>query len=187
MLFPHLWYALQISTRCSGLSEKLLLQKGYDVFVPKYMTRTRRSNALTESPLFPSYLFCRITSYSYGKILGTPGVIRVVGYGHTPVAIPDSEIDCLAQLASSPVLTMPCAYIPAGTTVRIETGPLRGLEGLLVRAGNARKLIVSVSLLRRSIAATLDVDTMLTPLIAADLRSNRATIDATLAKVDIVD
>jgi transcription antitermination factor NusG len=50
----------------------------------------------------------------------------------------------------------PWPYLEVGQIVRIEEGALRGLEGILTGFKGSRRIVVSVSLLRRSVALEID-------------------------------
>jgi transcription antitermination factor NusG len=95
----------------------------------------------------------------------TPGVLQIVKFQGRPAAVEEHEIaDIRAMVASKARLT-PWPYLKVGDRVRVERGPLRGLEGLLLRGAEGTRLVVSVELLQRSIAAELDPE-MVTPLRA---------------------
>jgi transcription termination/antitermination protein NusG len=71
--------------------------------------------------------------------------------------IPDSEIQAIQKLVRSDLPIFPYPYLREGQRVRITHGPLADVEGVLVR-GNPKKglFVVSVDLLRRSVAVQLD-------------------------------
>jgi transcription antitermination factor NusG len=88
--------------------------------------------------------------------LTIPGVIGIVGVGKLPQAVDQAEIDALQIVVASGLLLEPWPFLKEGQRVRIDDGPLRNVEGVLTEIGNRGKLIVSVSLLRRSIAVTVE-------------------------------
>jgi len=94
----------------------------------------------------------------------TPGVIRVLGCGGKATPIPDGEISDMQKLIKSGMPRQPWRYLPAGSIVRIEEGPLAGLTGVLVSCEKDRRLVISVTLLQRSVAAILDETTIVTRL-----------------------
>ena len=158
------WYALQVRTRGELQTTLCLLDKGYEVFSPTYFERRRNHVREIEKPLFPGYLFCRMTMNSTGKIVTTPGVLRIVGYGKKPAPICETEINKVQRIVTSPVARSPWRYLPTGCPVRIEDGPLAGLEGFLDSTTKDRKIVVTITILQRSVAAVLDDSTMVTPL-----------------------
>jgi transcription antitermination factor NusG len=85
-------------------------------------------------------------------ILTTPGVIRIVGVGKIPVPIEDSEINALQRITKAGLALRPCDYLRVGNRVRVEEGPLKGVEGILLKKKNEQRLVVSVTLLQRSVA-----------------------------------
>jgi transcription antitermination factor NusG len=94
-----------------------------------------------------------------GNMVTTPGVVRIVCFAGSPIPIEECEIDRIMAMCESPGIVEPWTKAVVGAQVRIENGPLRGLEGVLVGEGNARSLVVTVTLLQRSVAAVLDPDT----------------------------
>jgi transcription antitermination factor NusG len=90
------------------------------------------------------------------RVLQTLGVKQIVGIGNTPAAIDDNEIDNLKALVSSDSLLLPWPYLRAGQRIRIDRGPLAGIEGFVVRAEQGEpRIVVSVNLLQRSVAAEI--------------------------------
>jgi transcription antitermination factor NusG len=152
------WYALQVRSKHERNVAEFLRGKGYEWFLPLYKCRKHWSDRIKEieSPLFPGYLFCRFDSQKRLPILTTPGVIQVVGYNRQPAPVDDSEISALQTLVASGLSNQPWPYIHVGDQVEIHAGPLRGLSGILTEFKGKHKLIVSVTLLQRSVAVEID-------------------------------
>lgn len=132
--------------------------KGYEYLLPTTKKRKRWSDRIREvaEPLFPGYLFCRFSPERRLPILTTPGVIQIVGYDRQPISVDEAEIAALKTMVASGAANQPWPYLEVGDRVRIESGPLRGLEGILVDTRCSHRLVLSVSLLQRSVAVELD-------------------------------
>jgi transcription antitermination factor NusG len=156
------WFALQTKPKNEKKVEYLLRQKSYRCFLPTYRQRRRWSNRIVEVelPLFPMYVFCQFGSSVVGKAISTPGITRIVGFGGRPAEVAAEEIEALQLLAQSSLLREPWAYIPNGTLVQVETGPLAGARGTLCSSDDKQRLVVSVTLLQRSVAVQLDENTL---------------------------
>lgn len=167
------WYALQVRPRCENSCEALLKTKGYEVFLPRFTAKIRHRGRQTaiRQPLFSGYLFCRVTANSVGKMVITPGVVRLLGFGNKPEPVADHEIESLRCIDQSEVNRRPWQYLPGGSLVEIQSGPLAGVQGSLISEGSARRIIVSVTLLHRSVCAELDENTVLMPFSARGGRS----------------
>jgi transcription antitermination factor NusG len=154
------WFALQVRMRYEVGVADHLKGKGYEWFLPLYKARRRWSDRIREvdAPLFPGYLFCRFNPHNRLPILKTPGVTQIVGYNHVPVPVDEQEIEAIRRLVASGVPKSPCAYLEVGSRVRIEAGALRGLEGILMELKGKRRLVLSITLLRRSVAVEIDSD-----------------------------
>ncbi len=152
------WYAIHVRTRWERSAATIVAGKGYEVFLPTYVSKRRWRDRSKEvkSALFPGYFFCRFDIHKRLPILVTPGVIGVVGQGRIPVPVDESEVASIQNILSSGAVVEPWPYIEVGQKVRIDDHALRGLEGILVgRRGNQR-VVVSVSLLRRSVALEIE-------------------------------
>lgn len=152
------WFALQVRTRWESSTAVLLSGKGYQTLLPTYKTEKRWKGRLREvnTPLFPGYVFCHFDAQKRLPILVTPGVIAVVGCGRVPLPVDDTEIAAIQTVVSSGFHTEPWPYLKIGQKVRIESDALMGLEGILIHFKGHHRIVVSVSLLRRSVAVEID-------------------------------
>jgi transcription antitermination factor NusG len=152
------WYALQLRSRWENSTATLLSGKGYQTFLPMYKIAKRVTGRSKEAqaPLFPGYLFCRFNVCDRLPVLITPGVISVVGTGRIPIPVEESEIEAIHKMVSIGMRVEPCPYLEVGQRVRIEDGALSGVEGVLTSFRGTRRIVVSISLLRRSVALEID-------------------------------
>lgn len=152
------WYALQLRTRWESSAANLLVGKGYQTFLPTYKSskRVRGKSCEINLPLFPGYVFCRFDAHMRLPVLITPGVIAVVGRGRIPIPVEDSEIEAVRKVVSTGLPLRPWPYLEVGQLVRIDDGALTGIQGILTGFKGARRIVVSVSLLRRSVALEID-------------------------------
>jgi transcription antitermination factor NusG len=152
------WFAVQVWTGREQRCADRLSQRRYEVLLPSYPEFHRWSDRLkrVERPLFPGYLFCRTSAESVGKIVTTPWIIRIVGSENGPVPVAAEEVAALKRVVDQGLKAEPWDYIRVGERVRICDGPLTGAEGLIVRTKSQHRLILSVSLLARSVAVEID-------------------------------
>jgi transcription antitermination factor NusG len=162
------WFALQVRTRWENSTVVLLSGKGYQTLLPTYQTKKRWNGRLRQlnAPLFPGYVFCQFDALNRLPILVTPGVIAVVGRGRVPVPVDDAEIAAIQTVVSSGLRAEPWPYLEIGQKIRVESGALNGLEGVLTNFKGNHRIVVSVSLLRRSVALEID-RTCVSPLGSA--------------------
>jgi len=152
------WFALRVMSRREKIVSMMARNKGFEEFLPLYKRRQRWSDRMkpVEFPLFPGYVFCRVNPLHRLPLLTIPGVLQFVGIGRTPVPIADDEIAAIQTAVSSGLSTEPWPYLEVGQRVRLEDGPLTGLEGLLVEVRKRYRVVVSVTLLKRSLAVEID-------------------------------
>lgn len=152
------WFALYVRSNFERAVEQCLRGKGYQAFSPFYQTirRLRGRNKTLDLPLFPGYVFCRFDPHKRLPILTTPGIVNVLGAGNVPEPIELSEIRSVQAVTDSGQPIQPWPFLQQGHRVRIEAGPLSGTEGTLLRVKNQLRLVVSVTLLQRSMAVEVD-------------------------------
>jgi len=157
-LNPPSWFALQVRSRSESVVAAFLRGNGYEWFLPTYQCRRRWSDRIRELeiPLFPGYLFCRFSPQHRLPILKTPGVISIVGMAKTPMPVDEGEITALRALVNSRVDRQPWPYLQIGQWVTIDHGALCGLEGILLDVKGRHRVVLSVTLLQRSVAAEID-------------------------------
>jgi transcription antitermination factor NusG len=155
-IFP--WFALRVRSNHERVAVVHLRDRGYEEFSPSYKSERQWSDRkkITDQQLFPGYVFCRMNPQDRLPVLSMPGVVGVVGFGKGPSPIPDHEIEAVRTMVQSGLLITPWPFLKVGQKVLIERGPLTGVEGLLLEAKGRFRLVVSIPLLQRSIAAEVD-------------------------------
>jgi transcription antitermination factor NusG len=152
------WFAVQVKARQEKMVSSLLHHKDFECFLPLYRCRRRWSDRVKELalPLFSGYLFCRLEPRDRLQALKTPGVMQIVGAGKIPISVDDAEIAAIRSIVDSGLSSHPCPFVEVGQMARIEEGPLRGVTGIVVQVKSQQKLIVSVPLLKRSVAVEIN-------------------------------
>lgn len=157
------WFALRTSPRWELKASSELSCRGLETYLPLCRFKHNWSDRIKiiDQPLFPGYIFARFHLDARVRVLQVPGVKQVIGIGNTPAPIGDSEIDNLRTLVSAKTLLVPWPYLHTGQRIRIDRGPLAGVEGFVLRAEQgALRIVVSVDLLQRSVAAHIDRDSI---------------------------
>lgn len=152
------WFALSVKCRYEKIVANFLDNKGYEWLLPLYKSRRRWSDRIKEIevPLFPGYLFCRFDIYDRLPVLIIPGVQHIVGGTKLPTPIDIGEIEGLQAVARTGLAREPWPFLQVGDRVRIEHGSLAGVEGILLQTKGRHRLILSVTLLQRSVAVDID-------------------------------
>jgi transcription antitermination factor NusG len=138
------------------VNEQLAL-RGIDSFLPLYGAASRWKDRVVQLhlPLFPCYIFVHIPFSERVQVLETPGIIRLVGFSGHPAILPDDEIETL-QRSLEARKAEPCPYLAAGNRVRIASGALKGLEGVVLRRKNNLRIVVSDDCILRSVSLEIE-------------------------------
>jgi transcription termination/antitermination protein NusG len=153
--FSH-WFAVYVKHRHEKTTAFALRSKGYESFLPTYHKVRRRDGKKFELPLFPGYVFCRLEPSNTLLVVTTPGVFSIVGNGQRPEPIPDVDIEGIMRMVDSGLTLCPWPDVLKGQQVRMTSGPLRGIQGVVVDASDEKWLVISVHLLQRSVAAKVE-------------------------------
>jgi transcription antitermination factor NusG len=154
------WFALAVKPRFDKAVAQALERKGYDTLLPLYKKHHRygtRSKA-SELPLFPGYVCCRFDVQARLPILTTPGVIQVLGAGNLPLPLPEAEVHSLQTAMRAQLPVAPFPFVDTGRKVRINSGALAGLEGIVISSRQPLRLVLSITLLQRSVLLEIDRD-----------------------------
>jgi transcription antitermination factor NusG len=152
------WFAVRVRSRFDFRVAAALADAGIETFFPTQTTETRwsdRSKFVTR-PIFAGYIFIRTAPDALHAVRRIAGVVQVLGYRATEaVIICDREIESLRIAVASREPLAECPHV-AGERVRVQTGPLAGCEGIISRTKGATRLVMTVEILRRSVAVELD-------------------------------
>jgi transcription antitermination factor NusG len=149
--FEANWYVAYVVARHEKAVAGQLVRRSVESFLPLYHTVHcwKKRRAEVELPVFPSYLFVRIPAAERLRVLEVPGVVHIVTSHGVPVAMPEQEIENL-RTALQLCRSEPCRYLAAGRRVRIHSGRLQGLEGVVLRQNSQTRIIISVDFIQRS-------------------------------------
>ena len=152
------WYALQVRSRKENYVASQIQGRGFELLLPTYKSIRQWSDRKKEleQPLFPGYLFCRFDFQDRRPLITTPGVLQIVGNGRMAIPVSDDEISALRLAVASEMPKQPWPYLEVGQRVRVNYGTLTGLEGILVNVKGNHRVVLSVTLLQRSVAMEVD-------------------------------
>ncbi len=154
---PH-WYVAYTSANHEKRVTQQLLERSVENFLPLYdsVRRWKDRRMKLQLPLFPGYVFVRLPLRERLKVLQVPGVARLIGFNGQPAALPDKEIEALRTGLAAQLRAEPHPYLTVGRRVRVKSGALEGVEGILIRKKNACRVVLSLDLIMRS--ASVEVD-----------------------------
>ncbi len=156
------WYALRVRSNFENVVQTGLRNRDIEEFLPVYEKTSRWSDRVKkiQRPLFPGYVFGRFNAANRLPILMIPGVVHVLGNSAGPVPVDEGELQAIRRTVESGLLVMPWPYLTLGDQVVVEEGALAGLQGILVRVKDRNRVVVSLTLLQRSVAVELDRESM---------------------------
>jgi len=154
------WFAVYTTPRHEKAVARQFEVRQIEAFLPLYRSVHRWKNGCrvnVEQPLFPSYVFVSLERSDYTRVLRTPGVLSLVGPGRDPTPLPSSEIESLRAGLSLRDFE-PHPYLVAGERVRIHSGALAGMEGVLVRKKKNLRVVLALDLIMQSVSVEIGID-----------------------------
>ena len=147
------WVAVYTKQHHEKRVAEYLTDQTLDCYLPLYTSKRKWSNhrtAIIEMPLFPTYLFARISPRMRSRVLRTPGVIGIVGRGSADDAVSDGEMEALRTGLH---LRNPEPHgFAVGETVRIVTGPLEGIQGTVIKYKSSFRVVITVPMIQQSVS-----------------------------------
>ena len=151
------WFVVRVRPNCEWKAAASLGARGFEVLVPDFERPTRRApRKPVRLPLFPGYLFCQFDGQSLVPILSAAGVVQILSRNGAPEPVEQSEIISITTLIDRGMPLQPWPIFERGAPVRVFSGPLAGVQGIVLRDEARTKLIISISLLQRSVVAEID-------------------------------
>ena len=151
------WYAAYVCVRHEKKVAAELESKGVEFLLPLYCARRRwnRRQVEVDLPLFPGYVFVCIALTDRLRVLSVPSVVHLVGSGGKPSSLDDEEMSSLRRSLALR-RAEPHPYLAAGRRIQIKSGPLHGLQGVIVANRGKWRMIVSVDSIAQSISIEVD-------------------------------
>jgi transcription antitermination factor NusG len=148
------WYAAYTCANHEKRVREQLEQRSVESFLPVYETvrRWKDRRMKLQLPLFPGYVFVRMALADRLRVLQVPSVARLVGFNGHLSALPDEEIEGLKKGLASGVRAEPHPFLTVGRRVRMKSGPLAGMQGILLRRKGSFRVVISIDLIQRAVA-----------------------------------
>ena len=152
------WYAAYTFAHHEKRVTRQLEEHRIQAFLPTYQSvrRWKDRRKVLELPLFPSYVFVQMNAKNRLDVLRLPGVLGVVSFQGKPAPVASAEIENLRHGLVDRTTIHPHPYLKAGRMVKIRSGSMAGLEGVVVRKRGSIRLVLSISLLQRSVSVDID-------------------------------
>jgi transcription antitermination factor NusG len=153
------WYAAYTRANHEKHVAKELQAREVEHFLPTYhsIRRWKDRRVRLELPLFQGYVFVRLALCEKLRVLQVPSIVHFVGFNGQPVPLHEQEMQTLRAGLTEKLQAEPHPYLTAGRRVRVKSGPLAGLEGILVRRKGKSRVVLSLDAIMRSIVTDLDL------------------------------
>lgn len=154
------WYALQTRCRHEKIVAYRLQEHGVASFLPivREVHRWSDRKKQVELPLFSCYVFAQLAPTNEDRLraLRIDGVSGLVGVPGAGTPIPDDQIEAVRTIVQQRLAWTAHPFLKVGQRVRIRSGALDGVEGILAARSGASSLIISIDAIQRSLAVRIE-------------------------------
>jgi transcriptional antiterminator NusG len=154
------WYALYTRSRFEKKLMAELSNRSIEVFLPmrEVLSRWKDRKKRIWLPLFPGYIFVNhiLTPANRHRVLNIPGAVRFVGHEGHAEQVPDEQIDAVRRFLEASISIDPYPYLQVGSRVEVTAGPLKGIQGILVKKKGKFRFVLQVDLIRQAISVEID-------------------------------
>jgi transcription antitermination factor NusG len=154
------WYATFTLPQNEKSVVKQLDLRDVESFLPTYETVKvwkNRQRMKVVLPLFPTYLFVRISRRERGRVLQCPGVLQIVGNHREPIPLADSEVELLRSGFCRQRIE-PYRDLVVGERVRIKSGMMQGARGTLVRRSSSLRFVLTIEMINQHAAIEVNAE-----------------------------
>jgi transcription antitermination factor NusG len=152
------WFAAYVTARHEKQVAIQLERRGIQYFLPVYRSvrRWKDRRKELELPLFPSYIFVNIAMKDRLQVQCVPSVLQFVSFHGMPAELPESDMENMRNGLSRAAVAEPHPFLKVGRRVRVHSGAMRGIEGILVRIKDTFRVVITIELIQRSVAMEVD-------------------------------
>lgn len=154
------WFAAYTNSHHEKRVASHFDERQIESFLPLYSALHHWKNRCRvglDLPLFPNYVFVHIDPRERVRVLEVPGVLSLVGFGRTLAPLSDFEIEALRSCVGQRKIE-PHPYLVIGERVRINAGPMMGMEGVLVRKKSNFRVVLLLDVIMQCVAVEVDAD-----------------------------
>lgn len=156
----RVWLAAYTTPRHEKSVVRHLEVRDVEYFLPLYKAERKWKNGCkveVQFPIFPNYVFVHVDRKMSQRVLDAPGVVAFAGSSRLPALVPDCDIEWLRN--ELPLRKYePHPYLVIGSRVRIKSGPMAGMNGVLTRKKSGLRVVLSIDLIRQSVAVEVGMD-----------------------------
>jgi transcription termination/antitermination protein NusG len=152
------WFAAYTMSRHEKRIAAHCERLGIEQFLPLYTWQRswkNRTRIDLQMPLFPNYIFVRLMPQDQGPLMRLPGLLSIVGNAAGPLVIPDADMESLRRIIACKTIE-PHPLLTTGDKVRVITGPMAGVIGIVLKKGNGLRFIVTLDMIGKSVSLQID-------------------------------
>lgn len=163
------WHVVYTMPKSEQKAYDLLLRCGITAFFPVQSVLKKWSDRIKrlEIPLFPNYVFVRVSPQRRYEVSATDGVVRYVSFESRPAVVPAGTIESLKIISGSEVKVDEDPFTRIGMPVMICEGPFAGLKGYLLKKNGRNRLQVRVDIIQRTVSVEIPANAAI-PLTEAE-------------------
>ena len=151
------WIAVYTKSRHEQIVVNELSKKNIESYCPMFKERRQWSDRKkwVYFPLFRSYVFANIEIKENIYVLQTIGVNKIVKFQEKISIIPDQVIDNIKNIIEGEYNVEKADYFIKGDEVRVVSGPLKDLDGVVLDSRGTNKVIIKIEAIQQAFSVEI--------------------------------
>jgi transcriptional antiterminator RfaH len=152
------WHVVYTRARTEKRVAARMNRNGIECYLPlqKVLKQWSDRKKWVWEPLFRSYLFVRIVPKQYQEVVSDPGVVRFIYFEGKPATVSEEQIEHLRRLIANEIpLERTSPLLKIGQRVRVISGPMLGIEGILHNFQGTRRILIQINGIDQALAIML--------------------------------
>ena len=148
------WYVLYTRTKHEATAESYLRGLKIETFLPRHKVLHQWSDRKKwiDEPLFPSYIFARLSSREFDTALRHSSIAFYIKNGGYPCYLPDEQIQAIMAIVDNKIChAVSNDHFEPGDLVEIGSGPLTGFKAEVVQCKGREELILRLGCINQNI------------------------------------
>jgi len=155
------WFVFYTKSRQEKKVNELLKRSGFEVFLPvhKILRQWSDRKKKVEVPLFPAYIFVKVSEDKIIEVLQTPGIAWNVKLDKKPAILHAHEFTLINRFLESGhtiETSVSSADFNRGDDVEVVDGAFKGFKGKVMMANDSQRFVVNIESIGQNLSIAID-------------------------------
>lgn len=154
------WYIYYTYPKVERILRDYFNKANFEVFLPLHKVKRQWSDRVKvlEVPLFTNYIFIKSDKHDIYNIIKHPKIIKYVAFGGCPAYLKEDELCLIKKITNNCHNIEIDPTIRTGDMVKIKSGSLKGLTGILLEKKGSKRFGIRIYELNQTLSIEINID-----------------------------